>query len=200
MKGYEAWGNYVDRFGLLSVPTRESGPEMNAAVAQAYSLSAYSLVNLAALGNKENQGFPRDIPGQVARRWLTGFTSELARRTLQTLEQPATKSSARRILTDGLTGGPKPLMLVEPKMRRNCIVALWPAFIEQIPPGSRQANFDELCESVSATYAELGLAGQEKELFGLLNKPDVARVPAPVRLPRASELDSKSTVHPERPK
>jgi hypothetical protein len=186
--GSEAWGHHVERFGFSTNLWKGTSLEVDpASLKEAYVLSAFRLVEQSRLGNKEDYDFPRDMSGHVARKWLSGFTSELVKRALKTLDEPTTRSLAWPILVDGLTGNPKQLMMVEPSLRRQAIEALWPALLERIPPGSRQQDFPELCESVSAAYADVGRKGLEKNLLRLLDKPKSTNMPAPVRLPRASE-------------
>ena len=188
LKCSEAWGSYVERFGLTAASISASGPEVDLPPTPAeYVHSISQLVSIAALGNKEDSGFPRDMSGHVARKWLAGFAGELTKRVLKTADQPTTKSLARSILQAGLAHSPQYLMMVEPKSRQQCIEAFWPAFLESVPPGSRQQDFPELCASLSATYAQLGLAGHEKPMLALLDKPEDAKPQTPVRLPRVSE-------------
>ena len=196
----EDLSSHLERFGLSSLPLPWTGPEIaGRPMVTAYVTSACQLMDLSQLGNKEDFGFPRDMSGEMARKWLRGVSAELARRVIKTAEDSYTRSISYRILTDGLTGNPMGLMLVEPKLRLQCIEALWPAFVSGVPPGSRQQDYEELCRSVTATCAELGLAGREKALLNLLDKPKVAKPITPVRLPRASDWEPRRPTRPSTP-
>src|SRR5207247_8446540 len=101
MKRSELWDNYVERFGFSSAQLGNLGPETAAeSIAQFYVNSAFALVDLASMGNKEERGFPRDMSGHLAKKWLAGFTTELVTRVLKTIDEPTTKSQARRILLE----------------------------------------------------------------------------------------------------
>ncbi len=189
----DGWGDYVARFGFSSIAKQGGFPDW-VSVEGLYVGQTYRLVDLSALGNKEDRGFPRDMSGVEAKRWLKGFTTELAHRIIKTAGEPTTRALANAVLRDGLTGNPQQLMMVEPKLRRQCIEALWPSFAESVPPGHSRRNYNDICESVSATYAELGIADQTEKLFAMLDKPAKTKVDGvnlnkSVRLPPADELD-----------
>ena len=181
-KESESWGHYVDRFGLSSAGDAKRPPDE-------YMVSPYRLMSEAQYGNKEDFGFPRDVGGATVRRWRAGFAKELANRAVRTASLDVTRSMARGILSEGLQYGEPPLMLIDAKLRRQCIESLWPPFIESLPAGSRVQDFPELCASVKATYAELGLAGKETVLLQQLNKPKKLEAKAPIKLPKAADID-----------
>lgn len=191
----KAWGQHRQSFGLAEagLPWAVRGMETMPSKA-IYLRSAFHLVDRARLGNASNSGFPADMSGNVARKWLAGFTSELARRAIETSDEPETKALAYAILVDGLTGNPKQLLFVEPQLRRRCIEALWPAFVARLPAGTLRRDYEELGESVTQSFAEAGLPGAESSLLDQLYK--AGRPPAqPVVLPRAADVDRELRRH-----
>lgn len=180
-----AWGRYVDSFGWQGTNLSVSSWDIDGtSVVDLYLSSAVLLVDTATLGNKEDFGFPRDMSGDIARKWQTQFATEAAKRIIQ-----VQKPGYGRSIIGGLAGGSAPYMTIDPKLRAQCIETIWPEFISTVPPGQDEKTFAKLCQAITETYLSLGLAGREKPLLAQLVKPYPKEDPK-VQLPRAADFQT----------
>lgn len=184
----EGWGSYVERFGLSSEEHSDLANEAaSGSVAGNYVMSAFHLADRAKYP-KEEKGLPPDISNQLARKWSGSFVREFAERVAKTTNEPVTRSLSPTIFREGH------LIPLNPEIRLRTIEALWPAFVASVPPGANERDYVEICSLIRRTCMEANRAGEAAKLLNMLNKPERVRPAsnAPVRLPRATELEPRS--------
>lgn len=143
-------------------------------VAAEYLNSACELAEKAALGNREDYGFPKGIPEPVAAAWKDRLFHEVATRTIATRGQPQAETE-RGLRITFTSRGPGFFELRDPKRRLEVLEKVLPTL-----PANRRARFasaaknsgDDLPDDIRWTFEELGQKGGEARFFENVANPN----------------------------
>ncbi len=195
-KASEAWGDYVDRFGLDTLGTYVVGtalPEgqsrVSRHVAANYLLYPQQLIGtLSIRSGSDFAGLP-DIDNQTLKRWRDYWTDEFIKRLKKAAHRPEVAPFAERIIEDafrlhGATG------MKKAQLRAEVIEALWPAVVVSKQKQGLNTLPEGLRIDLRNTYHELDRAKRGEELLLQITsiKPQPEKNPLP--LPRAAALAS----------
>jgi hypothetical protein len=182
-RGCDAWGDFVQRFGLGPPPgAKDPGQMISGGVAGAYVHSARLPVRLFLSWNT----VPEDVPEPVLEQWHAQLAAEFVRRVASVTNRVEMLHSWEIILQDGLDWGARKLV-PDPKLRLELIQAAWPGYLNYLARTGNTNGLKEIMEGIRHTFSELGKPGAEAQLFSALpamNAPGVAFVgassPAPM--------------------
>jgi hypothetical protein len=179
----EAWGKYVDQFGLPSGPPGAG----EKSIAAEYVLSAWRPFEMFryASENQREWGIPQDAGLAEVTGWRNQLGSEFITRLLAVPDDPALSPSKLEFFYHALT-------VESVELRSQLIAKVWPqilAIARKTPVAFNGAAIVPLRRH----FEEIGQPGGEEKLLAELRQANQERTPVPapppkIKLPQVSEL------------
>jgi len=186
-----AWGKHFEQFGLATLSSaRTNGPLENGDttisryVAVRSVLASALLLDEMQLGEKEDRGFPRDVPPAVVRQMTTQIAEDFVKRASAAVKLPEAIPFIHQFLNVGLQKIP------DPKLAARFLEDLWPSHTRYLTNRGQSGINSDARRAMTNIFRNIGTPGRERELFALCSpaKASASSQPAAVTLPRASEV------------
>ncbi len=187
----EAWGRYVERFGLETPPVVRpplaSMFEWGGNVPWRYVQSAMTVAQWFGFSGAVQVDMPKDVRDH----WHGKMAAELVKRVIAAKDRPEMSNFWGSVLSQSLAQGIRG-PIPDPQLRLRLIEAVWPRYVDYI---NRTKDHDHsalptIRSGVSQTLAETGRAGTEKTWFDRIDWID--RTGTPSRPSRASSPFDRS--------
>jgi hypothetical protein len=148
----DAWGNFVERFGLgPPADSKDRVLMVNGGVAGAYVHSTMRVLAKFLAWNT----VPEDVPENILEEWHGQIAAEFAKRAFAVTNRPETAASWPAILHAAVDWGAR-MPVPDPKIRLKLIETFWPRCVETVLRTPTSSMSDETIKGIRITCQELG--------------------------------------------